>query len=196
MRLRTRFDGADFSKEKTNLLLPLPEELMPVLNTCAGDRFEGLLLRRRAIWDWSKLAKEYVIDRAHFKVCLQERLVSQGSQVTSANDRKKITRSILRDLGGIDTNQLAKEFKHQIKTSAGINTPLYQMRHAVSTDMSRAGIRLLELRYLTGHSVRKEIMDEYVALEPQKEMQKYFNFAAPLLKAIEKRGQELGCMVA
>ena len=134
-----------------------------------------------------------VADREQFGVLLQERLVAAGKRATSANDRKKITRSLLRDLGGVDTNQLAKEFKYQIKTSAGIDTFLYQMRHAVSTDMNRAGVQYLELNYLTGHSVRKEIMNEYVGLDPQGEMQKYFNYASPLLKAIEKRGQELGC---
>jgi len=191
LRVGTRFEGADFSKGKTELLLPLPEALLPVLNACAGDRFEGPLLRRRAIWDWSKSPNDSIADRDDFSVQLQERFVAAGRRAMSANDRKKIARSFLRDLGAVDTNQLGKEFKKEV-AAAGINTHLYQMRHAVSTDMNRAGVRLLELRYLTGHSV-KDIMNEYVALDPRKEMQKYFDYAEPLLKAIETRGQELGC---
>jgi len=194
LRIGTRFKGADFTKGKTDLLLPLPGELMPVLNACAAGRNEGPLLRRRAIWDWSKLPKLDLADLEHFETLLQERLIAAGKRTMSANDRKKIVRSLLRDLGGVDTNQVGKDFKKRIAASAGINTHLYQLRHAVTTDMNRAGIRLLELRYLTGHSVR-EIMNEYVGLDPQGEMQKYFNYAAPLLKAIENRGEELGCTV-
>jgi integrase len=192
LRLGTRFQGADFNKGKVDYQMPLPAELMPVLTACAGDRIEGPLLLRRSIWNRSRFPKLDSIDRDEFPALLRERLISEGARTSSANDRKEITRGLLRDLGAVDTDQLGKEFKRQLARSTGVNTNLYQLRHAVSTDMSRAGIRHLELRYLTGHST-DDIMNEYVSLDPKGEMQKYYNFAKPLLEAIEKRGAELGC---
>jgi len=192
IRVGTRFQGCDYTKEKISVCMPFPEELSPVLKACAGVRSEGPLFLRRSIWNRSRTPKIEACNRGEIQSHIQKRLMESSKRVSSDNDRKEIARSVLRDLGSVDTKQLAVEFKKTI-LATGKETFLYQLRSAVSTDMARAGIRHLELRYLTGHSI-KDIMNDYVTLDTIGEMKKYFDFAKPLLEAIRHRGEELGCI--
>jgi hypothetical protein len=56
--------------------------------------------------------------------------------------------------------------------------------------MHESGIRHLELRYLTAHTAR-DILNEYVGLDPKTEMRKYYDRCETLLRLIEERAQRL-----
>src|SRR5205085_7244905 len=103
-------------------------------------------------------------------------------------------RRVLRELGGVSGDELATEFK-ALLGEAGLapGRKLYDLRHAVTTDLSRAGVRHLELRYLTSHSTG-DILNDYVALDPHGEMAKYSARVRPLLDALLARGRDLGCL--
>jgi hypothetical protein len=57
--------------------------------------------------------------------------------------------------------------------------------------MRRAGVPTDVQRYVTGH-VLNDILNEYVSIDPAREMQPYFTQARPLLDAIIDRGRQLG----
>jgi hypothetical protein len=59
--------------------------------------------------------------------------------------------------------------------------------------MHRAGVRHLELRYLTAHST-KDILNVYVPLDPHAEMSKYVQYVMPILNALVERANLLGCL--
>ncbi|HEV2985667.1 MAG TPA: hypothetical protein VGX46_14835, partial [Vicinamibacterales bacterium] len=64
----------------------------------------------------------------------------------------------------------------------------YDLRHGVTQDMHDSGIRHLELRYLTAHTAR-DILNEYVGLDPKTEIQKYYDRIATMLGLIEERAR-------
>lgn len=57
--------------------------------------------------------------------------------------------------------------------------------------MKNANVPLLELRYLTSHTT-KDILNEYVGLDPVGAMRQYFDKIRPLLDAIVQRTQAVG----
>jgi hypothetical protein len=78
----------------------------------------------------------------------------------------------------------------------GTAISLHVLRHAVTTAMNAApGMSHLALTYLTGH-VTRDILAEYVALDPVAEMQHYFDTMGPLLDAIIERSRILGILTA
>jgi hypothetical protein len=70
----------------------------------------------------------------------------------------------------------------------------YDLRHGVTQDMHDSGIRHLELRYLTAHTAR-DILNEYVGLDPKTEMRKYYDRCETLLGLIEERAQRLAAEI-
>jgi len=191
----TRFEGADFTKSRQQYVMPLPQDLMPILRKCIGERREGPLLLRRTIWAFRKCPKTFLSEPGDIEEVLQIRLREAGDRVQTAQDRKRVFRDLVRDVGGLDTGGLGKEMRSRVGESLGLTAQLYDMRKGVSTDMAAAGVNLLVLRYLTSHATN-DIMNEYVSLDPQTEMEKYFVYAKPLLEAIRHRGEELGCVAS
>ena len=61
--------------------------------------------------------------------------------------------------------------------------------------MHRAGVPLLEFRYLTLHKTG-DIMNCYTGLNPKHEMEKYYQSITPLLDSIQRRATELGLLSA
>ena len=106
-------------------------------------------------------------------------------------DRKQIFRRLLHDVGGVDKNRLASEFKMLMKLTRLCGVSLYSLRSSVTTSMKNSGMRLLELRYLTSHSTR-DIINEYAGLDPVGAMKSYFDTVRPLLSGITQRAIELG----
>lgn len=112
--------------------------------------------------------------------------------LATPQDQKKLVRRTVREMGGVDGNDLAKEFGHVVqKAEIGKRGPFYQLRSSVKTDMERSGVSLLMQKYFSGHTTG-EITFEYVGLDPITEMQKYFATLGPLLDAMSNRAQQLG----
>ncbi|MGC4005261.1 MAG: tyrosine-type recombinase/integrase [Pirellulales bacterium] len=191
IRVGERLDGFDFTKGKTSFSMPFPVEFRPLLTFCIGSRAEGPLI----------LQPEYLRNSPDFQPCSQEEfkqkvmiLTANVSQkkIQCKNDRKSVFREFLyKQCGGINDKQMNILFKTVCERVGLQNVCIRDLRSSVSTSMERSGMPHLMLRYLTSHTV-SDIMNEYVFLEPQSEMQKYFDSIRPLLKAIEHRLKAFG----
>jgi integrase len=192
----TRLGGGDFNKGRQDFILPFPDALRPILGACVCGRSAGPLLRQRAAFDgrWKRsvASSEELVQMYEQKLAKAPR----GS-VLSEQDRKQLFRRLLRELGGVSADQLAREFKSLLKAhglAEGVS--LYTLRHAITTAMHRTpGLPHLELTYLTGHATR-DILTEYVALDPVGAMGRYFATIRPLLDAVARRAQALGLLGA
>jgi hypothetical protein len=114
-------------------------------------------------------------------------LAAERGTVLSEPDCKVVLRRVLRRAGRVCTDILSREFGKilgGLKTDPGVR--FYDARSAVTTDMNRAGVPELELRYLTGHTTC-DILNEYVTLDPEGAMAVYFRSIRPLLHAISER---------
>jgi integrase len=194
IRFGTGLGGVDFTKSRTKYCLPITEEMIPLLRACIDGRSEGPLLCKRAIWDDSKYPKHVVNNRADVEGLIGEAILKDksGSLITP-HDRKKRYQRILTELGGMKPDDLRAAFL-AVRNRAGISRGrLYDLRHAVSTDLNLAGVRFLEERFLTGHETN-DIMNDYVSLDPHGEFAKYIGYAKPLFEAVLRRGSKLGCL--
>ena len=190
----TRLGGADFNKGRQDFVVPFPEELRPLLRACVGGRTEGPLLRRRAAFEghWPQV----VASSEHLVQLYEEKLAKapRGSVLTE-QDRKQLFRRLLRELGGVSTDLLAREFQRLLKAQgmeAGVT--LYSLRHAVTTAMHRTpGMPHLELTFLTGHATR-DILAQYVSFDPVAAMRRYFETITPLRDALTRQAQAIGLL--
>jgi integrase len=189
----TRLGGRDFNKSRLPFRVPFPAAIEPILQHCIANRTEGPLLRRRAVVAGRKRPMRDVqtIDDLAAVFCDYQRKAKPGN-IQSEQDLKKLFQRMLSDLGGIDdrVQRVTMKSLFQRCEMKPIIRP-YDLRGAITTDMERAGISELALRYLTGHAVN-DILAEYVAIDPQTEMAKYFQVMEPLLAAICQRAVELG----
>lgn len=87
---------------------------------------------------------------------------------------------------------MAREFK-KLLVAAEIDNgaTLYSLRGSVSTGMHEADLPHLEMRYLTGHSLKGDILNDYIPLKVVGAMARYFDTIRPLLTAISDRAREL-----
>ena len=105
---------------------------------------------------------------------------------------KRLFRKMLRDMGAASQSSQRKAFKDLLtRSDVKKSVTFYGLRSAVTTDMTRAGVSDLALRYLTGHAVN-DVLASYVGIEPHEEMAKYFTAIEPLLEAINERADQLG----
>jgi integrase len=192
LEFRTRLGGADFTKGRQDFVVPFPAELGPILRACAGGRAEGPLLRSRAAFE--KPWQVSVTSTADLVMAYDKLLARAPSgTVLTEQDRKQVFRTLLRDLGGVSPDQLAREFRSVLcNHGLGQEVSLYTLRHAVTTAMHRTpGMPHLELSYLTGHTTRS-ILAEYVPFDPGRAMQLYFATIQPLLDVVTKQAHALG----
>jgi integrase len=193
LRFGTRLSGYDFNKAGRTFSTPYPSELEPLLRACAGNRREGPLLRTRAIWEGHRASKS-AVDSADELRCRFDRLLAElpAGEVQTVQDGKRVFRRLLRELGGVGADSLAKEYKSLLK-QIGISRAIrfYDLRASCNTEMDRCRVSHFVQRYVTGHTT-DDILLEYVSLDLDAEMQKYFEFLAPLLQAIVRRSTALG----
>ncbi len=100
-------------------------------------------------------------------------------------------RSVLSDLGGVSTDQLAASFKTLVHQGGLSGLTLKTLRSSATTSMEAARLSHLAMRYLTSHTT-KDILNHYAALDIRSEMRLYFQKIQPLLNAIVQQGQRLG----
>jgi hypothetical protein len=194
LRFGTRMSGWDFNKGRQSFHVPYPPELDPLLRICAGARADGPLLRRRTIFEGRQRPALIVENSEAIRLYFDRALATaKPGEVQAKQDGKELFRRLLRNMGGVSSDSLAKEFKLLL---AQLDPPLearfYDLRGSVNTDMNRAGISHLFQLYVTGHAVDGEILSRYVSLKLEEEMQAYFRYIQPLLDCIQKRAAELG----
>ena len=191
LTIGTRLDGADFTKGKTSYKLPFPKEFDRLLNACIAGRAQGPLLRCRK--DFSAQANRSTIEPDQLLPLYRAKLAkARPDEIQSEQDRKRLFRALLRDLGGVTENVLAKEFD-KIVARVGLNTKVkfYDLRHATTKGLKDAKIPHLDLLYLTAHTT-SSILNDYTPVNPVRSMQEYFATIRPLLVAIDDRATALG----
>lgn len=195
--LGTRLGGDDFNKGRVTIQMPLPPILQSLFQLCVRGRIEQPLFLSRARYEGhrqrGRQRKLPQTIQAGFEEVLNN---AKKDELQTEQDRKAAFRDMLRRMGGVTENEINKSFN---KLFAEIGLPSrirpYDLRHAISSDMHRAGVPLLEFRYLTLHRT-DDIMNCYSNLNPKREMGKYFQLISPLLDAIQHRATELGLLSA
>lgn len=192
LRFGTRLGGRDFNKGRQSFTTPFPTAIGPLLRRCVAGRADGPLLRRRAIFE-GRSQPSLVVDSsadvvAHFDTALQR---APDGDIQAAQDSKRLFRRILREMGGVSEDVLAREFKPLLARVMPSNVKrFYDLRASCSSELERCGVSHLVQRYVTGHTT-DDIMYQYNSLDPVSEMQKYFVSIGSLLTAISKRAAEL-----
>jgi integrase len=189
LRLGDHFDGCDFAKGKVNVSMPLPQALIDLFRLCVRGRAEGPLFLARVRRRSKRVRLRVPTDLAALRALLDHRLFERGARdVQASADRKRVYCELLKKLGGPTTDELGREIRKLLPE--GCSARPYDLRHGVTQDMHDSGIRHLELRYLTAHTTR-DILNEYITLDPRAEMQKYYARCDPLLKLIAERVRRL-----
>ena len=137
----TRLAGDDFTKGGTSFKLPFPDEQRPILRACIDGRSNGPLLRGRRVYDGRskarRLAKQDDLTRLYERRLLQ---ASPGS-VQARQDRKLVFRRLLRELGGVSQDEMAREFKRVMAAIGVLNgSTFYTLRSSVTTGMKDANL--------------------------------------------------------
>ncbi|MCH8048326.1 MAG: hypothetical protein IID44_31910 [Planctomycetes bacterium] len=110
-------------------------------------------------------------------------------------DQKARFRSTIRRMGGTSGDEVRREFKSLLgQAEIPMDNRLYDLRSAVTSEMYKAGVADLTLRYVTGHTTG-DILNEYISFDPADEVQKYFELIRPLLDEIKLKAQSLGIHV-
>jgi len=194
LRFGTRMHGWDCNKGQQSFRAPFPEEIAPLLRVCAAGRTDGPLLRKRTVVE-SRRQPRIMVDSAEEILALfqQALAAAKPGEIQAAHDGKELFRRLLRDMGGVSPDTLAKEFK---TLAAAVGAPpgarFYDLRGSVNTDMNRAGVSHLFQLYVTGHAVDTQILSRYVSLDLDQEMQTYFRHIKRLLESVQVRAVQLG----
>lgn len=189
IRFGSRFGGSDFNKGKVDVKFPLPDELMPLLLMLVRERLEGPLFLNRKICKGNSSSKYTFNSTSALERQYHDELskAPKGS-VLNSQDRKAVFRNFLNKAGGITSAYVGKKMR-QVIGEVESGRP-YDLRGSITQEMKEAGIPLLELRYLTEHSV-SDIINVYAGLNPEQEIVKYYNKISPLLETIKTRTEQL-----
>ncbi len=118
---------------------------------------------------------------------------ARPGEVQALADRKRLFRRMLLDLGGVSTDGLAREFKALLEqVRPGEVVRFYETRSATTNDMKDSGVDAVFRRYLTAHSMGREILGSYESQDLHLHMRQYFEYVRPLLTAIADRAAKLG----
>lgn len=190
----TRFDGCDFTKGRTSFTIPVDPLLLQLWTGCAQGRPEGVLFRNRSAWK-----KPPTKDPATFssRQEVEARIASllgscKAEDVQTENDRKQVIREYFYKIGGMHPGDIRRAVK-RLYSRVGLPAEVraYDLKGSTSQSMRESGMPHLESRYLTGHTVN-DIMNEYVGLDTQPHMARYYDSISPLQHAIRDRAKTLG----
>ena len=180
LKFGPRFCGMDFTKGRTSFVIPVPPELVPILRECTAGRSDGPLLRCRQSFEGKKQFAT-INSRADIEQNFHARLqAAKPNEILTDNDRKQLFRQVMAEIGGVTCDQLAAEFRRLAEAAGAVGVSLKTTRTATTQDMEDCGIRHLELRYLTSHTVN-DIINEYVGLNPVAEMKNTSSTLSPCL---------------
>lgn len=185
----TRMDGGDFTKGRTSFKVYYPDALNPIMQAAIHSRIDEPLIltrrRRRSRPRWIRQSGESIGD-------LFQRAVAEDGSTQALADRKALFRQVLRDLGGSDEDEVYRAFKNCCtKAGLGSGIRVHDTRHAVTQLLYASGVDDRTIRYVTGHTT-KDILNEYIALEPRRTLEPFWERIEPLTQAIAERWRELG----
>ena len=196
LRFGSRLSGWDFNKGQQCFRVPFPPELDALLGRCVVGRRAGPLLRQRTIVDGRRCPKLVVLTTAEIEETFRrEMATAKPGTIQAKQDGKQLFRRLLRSLGGVSEDSLAKEFDQVlagVELAAPAGARFYDLRGSTTTDLKNAKVDPLVRRYVTGHSLEADIMSRYESISLQAEMKPYFEHIKPLLSAITARARQLG----
>ena len=107
----TRFGGWDFNKGQQSFRVPFPPELDSLLRHCVAGRAEGPLLRQRTVADGRRRPKVLVRSREDLEELFGRAMAAAiPGTIQAKQDGKQLFRRLLRSMGGVSPDSLAKEF--------------------------------------------------------------------------------------
>jgi hypothetical protein len=189
----SRWGGDDHNKARQSFRIPYPPQFDRLLDRLIDGRAAGPLFRRRSIVECRRRPRLVVGNAVEVERKFDASLARlPRHEIQSAQDRKRLFRRLLLDLGGVNQDDLAGEF-HLVLSAAepGIKARFYDSRGSVITDLRRSGVQEILRRYLSGRSLRRDIMAEYESQDLHEDMGRYFIFIEPLLTAIADRADTL-----
>lgn len=192
----SRFGGGDFNKGKMEFCVPFPKEIGPLFCSSIGSRISGPLLRSRAVISGRQIPDNTTKSLEELETHFNERLLSSSPEdVQAPQDRKRIFRILLKEMGGVSQDNLGKEFKKlQEQARFDKKVRFYRLREATTTDLERAGVSHLVMRFVTGHTT-SDILNTYTSLTEdylQEEINKHFDRIGDLLEAFIRQARILG----
>ncbi|MCA9018396.1 MAG: tyrosine-type recombinase/integrase, partial [Planctomycetaceae bacterium] len=160
-RIETKGDDWYFTKGRTSFTLPLPPVLVRIGQILVREHRFGPLFRVFGPTSSKAPHDSAADDGPSFGKSLLTKLNEDDvKRSLPPQDRKAAFLQAMAAAGGLSTDYLRKQWRRLFRL---VNLPdsvrPYDLRGAVSTDMHQAGIRHLELRYLTGHT-SNDIMNE------------------------------------
>ncbi|HEV7279514.1 MAG TPA: hypothetical protein VGN57_04805 [Pirellulaceae bacterium] len=192
LRFYSRFGGADFSKGRVDFALPFPAPLAPLVQLLMSGRSEGPLLRRRNVWTGTDPSVSHVDSTNDIAALIDRQRTRASADVRCGRDVKDVFQRVVRDLGGLSVDQLRSLYL-RIRERAGLpRKRLYDLKHAVTIELTGSGVKQISATYLTGHRIpSRDVMARYDAVDPDRDVAPYFAYAAPLFDAMLVRAAEL-----
>jgi len=193
LRFGTRMGGDDFNKGGLSFRSVWPVELERIIRRLINGRTDGPLILRRTVVEGCRMPKRTAQTLPEIREEYERKLTAAPVQrVQAPHDHKDLFRGLLSNMGGVSRNNLRDEFKQLAEMlHPGKSPRLYDLRGSVTTDLKNAGVDTVLRRYVTGHSLKGEILADYESQDLHRHMPKYFEFIKPLLTAIATRAEEL-----
>ncbi|MDB5290614.1 MAG: hypothetical protein JWL69_1855 [Phycisphaerales bacterium] len=190
----SRWGGDDHTKTKKPFRICYPPQFDPIVNWLIGGRTAGPLLRRRTTCAGRRRSQIHVDTleqiNAHFDAAIAR---AATGEVQNSQDRKRVFRRLLLDLGGVDEDDLANEFRAVLRTvHPDLGARFYDLRSAVITGLREAGVSEILRYYVCGRSLGRNTAVHYEAQDLHGDMGRYFGHVGPLIDAIATRAREVG----
>jgi len=177
--------------------LPLSPELAGLFRSLSPEVDSGLLFVRRAVFTGDEKPQLFGASQAELHQEYKQRCQKVGAP--TAQEKLTIRNRLLKEAGGLNYDQLEREF-HLIAKQ--LNWPatatLKDFRHLFSTSMQNAGMPEYYRKYLMGHSVGKAAIIHYTHLNQLR--QRYEEAAshqlASLIEVVQRRSADLSLLTA
>jgi len=171
--------------------LPITTELKTLFSSHSAEYKSGLLYLRRTVYSGDDSPKLYGLSQSELHQEYKRRCLQTKS--LTAQQKLKIRNQLLKEAGGLNYDQLEREFHLVAKQlNWSQSATLKDFRHLFSTSMQNAGMPEYYRKYLMGHSVGKAAIIHYTHLNQlrQRYEEAVQHQLSPLLEVIQKRATE------
>jgi hypothetical protein len=193
LRFGDRWGGDDHNKAKTAFRVCYPSEFVQLVKWLIGTRTAGPLMRRRTIVEGRRQPRSRAETIEEISILFDQAIAkATPDAVQNEQDRKRIFRGVLLDLGGVTGEDLAGEFKTLlVATGRPVQARFYDSRAAVITGLREARVSEILRRYICGRSQGRDSHVYYEAQDLHGDMNRYFQHVRPLVEAIATRANAL-----
>ncbi|HWE03061.1 MAG TPA: hypothetical protein VG326_11690 [Tepidisphaeraceae bacterium] len=150
----------DHNKARQNFRVACPRQFDPLLNWLIAGRTSGPLLRRRKICDGRGQPRVRIDTLDDINRRFEDVIGNaKAREVQNDQDRMRLFRGLLLDLGGVGGEDIAKEFKALLKAAKpDASARFYDLRSAVITGLREAGVSEI-LRHITHREAQSGVSD-------------------------------------